>query len=187
MNVRRSGPRTPGTTQIHIMGTTSGTTKQNPVNVMGTTSGTTRDHSTAGRVGTPLPLGGTIPVDPQGSQNSRASEYEYGDFPRGDPAEYFIEADDLESGSFLQALVDSQPSWRRAALCRDEPLAIFFPGRGESSKPGLAVCSSCPVRADCLAEAIDEELDYGIRGGLTARARVAARKAQSVNVNSQAA
>ena len=115
------------------------------------------------------------------------SEYDYGDFPRGDPAEYFMEVDDDEVGSFIQALIDSQPSWRRAALCRDQPLATFFPAPGESSKPALAVCSPCPVSAACLAEAIAEELDHGIRGGLTARARVAARKAQGVAATERAA
>jgi hypothetical protein len=116
------------------------------------------------------------------------SNYPSGSFPRGNPEAYFIEADDLEvGGSFLQALVDSQPSWRRAALCRDQPLATFFPAPGESSKPALAVCSPCPVSAACLAEAIAEELDHGIRGGLTARARVAARKAQGVAATERAA
>ena len=115
------------------------------------------------------------------------SEYDYGDFPRGDPAEYFMEVDDDEVGSFVRALVDAQPAWRRAALCRSQPLAIFFPARGQSSKPALAVCGPCPVKADCLAEAIAEELDFGVRGGLTARARVAARKAQAVNVTEKAA
>ena len=115
------------------------------------------------------------------------SDHPPGSFPRGDPEAYFIEADNLESGSFLQALVDSQPSWRRAALCRDEPLAIFFPGRGESSKPALTVCGPCKVRPECLAEAIAEELDFGVRGGMTARARVAARKAQATNDAERAA
>ena len=92
-----------------------------------------------------------------------------------------MEFDDDEAGSFLRALVDAQPAWRREALCRDMGTAIFFPARGQSSKPALAVCGPCPVRAECLAEAIDEELEFGIRGGLTARARVASRKAQAVN------
>jgi hypothetical protein len=106
------------------------------------------------------------------------SEYDYGDFPRGDPAEYFMEVDDDEAGSFVRALVDAQPSWRRKALCRSQPLAIFFPARGGSSKPALAVCGPCPVRPECLAEAIAEELDFGVRGGMTSSARIAARKAQ---------
>ena len=108
------------------------------------------------------------------------SDHPPGSFPRGDPAEYFMEVDDDEVGSFIQALIDSQPSWRRAALCRDQPLSIFFPGRGESSKPALTVCGPCKVRPECVAEALAEELDVGIRGGLTARARVALRKAQAV-------
>jgi WhiB family redox-sensing transcriptional regulator len=116
------------------------------------------------------------------------SPFNDGDWPRGDPAEYFIEAGGIEAGrGLLQALAESQPSWRRAALCRDQPIAIFFPIRGQSNKPGLAVCSSCPVKADCLAEAIAEELDHGIRGGLTARSRVAARKAQATNDAERAA
>ena len=106
------------------------------------------------------------------------TDHDHGSFPRGNPEMYVLEADDLEvGGSFLQALVDSQPSWRRAALCRDQPLAIFFPARGQSSKPALAICGPCPVKADCLAEALAEELDFGIRGGMTSPARVAARKA----------
>jgi hypothetical protein len=118
----------------------------------------------------------------------RVSPFNFGDFPRGDPAEYFIEVDDLEAGGgLLQALVDSQPSWRRAALCRHEPLAIFFPGRGGSSKPALTVCGPCKVRPECLAEALAEGLDHGIRGGMTARARVAARKVQATNDAERAA
>jgi WhiB family transcriptional regulator, redox-sensing transcriptional regulator len=134
----------------------------------------------------PNPSCGTGPTVPHLEQGI-VSPYDYGpgDFPRGDPQALFV--DEIEPGAFLQALVDAAPAWRRAALCRDMGTAVFFPARGESSKPALAVCGPCPVRADCLAEAIAEELDHGIRGGLTARARIAARKAQAVNVTEQAA
>ena len=120
------------------------------------------------------------PIHQARTAGRAVSEFNDGDFPRGDPAEYFIEVDDDQAGYFIPALVDAQPAWRRKAGCRDQPLSIFFPARGQSSKPALAVCSSCPVRAECLAEATDEELEVGIRGGLTARARVAAGKAQAV-------
>jgi hypothetical protein len=119
---------------------------------------------------------------------SAPSEYDYGDFPRGNPELYFVEADNLEAGGgILRALVDFQPSWRREALCRSQPLAIFFPIRGQSDKPGLAVCGPCPVRPECLAEAIAESLEHGIRGGLTGQARVAARKAKAANDTERAA
>jgi WhiB family redox-sensing transcriptional regulator len=94
---------------------------------------------------------------------------------------------DEAGGGLLRALVDSQPSWRREALCRSQPLAIFFPIRGQSDKPGLAVCAPCPVRPECLAEAIAESLEHGIRGGMTGQARVAARKAQATDDTEQAA
>jgi hypothetical protein len=42
-------------------------------------------------------------------------------------------------------------------------LSIFSPGVGEPPKPAKAICASCPVQAECLAEA-DE---YGIWGGLS--------------------
>jgi hypothetical protein len=188
MTVRRSGSQTQGTTQTPILGTTQGTNQQSPINTSGTTSGTTRNHPTAGKGVSPLPLGGTTPADPQGSQNSRASDYDLEDFPRGDPQTHVLGADDLEAGGgLLQALVESQPSWRRKALCRSQPLAIFFPIRGQSNKPGLAVCGPCSVRPECLAEAIAESLEHGIRGGLTGQARIAARKAQATDDTEQAA
>jgi hypothetical protein len=116
------------------------------------------------------------------------SPFNDGDWPRGDLEEYFLEAGGIEAGGgLLQALVDSQPSWRRKALCRSQPLAIFFPIRGQSNKPGLAVCGPCPVRPECLVEAIAESLEYGIRGGMTGQARVAARKAQATNDTERAA
>ena len=134
------------------------------------------DSSPRAKSARPNPSCGTGPTVPHLEQGI-VSPYDYGpgDFPRGDPQALFV--DEIEPGAFLRALVESQPSWRRAALCRDQPLAIFFPARGQSSKPALAICGPCPVKADCLAEALAEELDFGIRGGMTSPARVAARKA----------
>jgi WhiB family redox-sensing transcriptional regulator len=110
------------------------------------------------------------------------SDYGPGSFPRGNPEAYFVEADNLEAGrGLLQALAESRPSWRREALCRGQPIAIFYPTRGASNQPALEVCGACPVRHACLDEALaDKSLDFGIRGGMTARARVAARKARAV-------
>jgi WhiB family redox-sensing transcriptional regulator len=117
------------------------------------------------------------------------SPFNDGDWPRGDPEAYFVEPDEIEAGpGLLQGLFASQPAWRREALCGDHPLALFYPERGQSNKPGLAVCAACPVRRPCLAEALDDPtLDHGTRGGMTARARVAARKAQAVDGTERAA
>ncbi len=39
------------------------------------------------------------------------------------------------------------------------------------------ICSSCPVREACLKFALENNIEYGIYGGETARARVALRRA----------
>ena len=33
------------------------------------------------------------------------------------------------------------------------------------------VCGGCPVRAECLAEALDNEMEWGVWGGMTERER----------------
>jgi WhiB family transcriptional regulator, redox-sensing transcriptional regulator len=62
--------------------------------------------------------------------------------------------------------------WRARALCRDEDPELFFPIG--TSGPALlqiaeakAVCARCPVRAECLAEALETGQDYGVWGGLS--------------------
>jgi WhiB family transcriptional regulator, redox-sensing transcriptional regulator len=65
--------------------------------------------------------------------------------------------------------------WHHDAACRGELAAAFYPPlRPESKSERLArereaktVCSSCPVRVDCLEHAIDHDERYGIWGGLT--------------------
>jgi WhiB family redox-sensing transcriptional regulator len=67
--------------------------------------------------------------------------------------------------------VAERPSWRRWAACRETPTAIFFPaGNSQFTRSdeerAKAVCSSCPVRARCLAFAMEHEEAHGVWGGL---------------------
>ena len=66
-------------------------------------------------------------------------------------------------------------SWRQAAACRGKPTAWWFPDPGPAGAEALsaarAVCDACPVRADCLAEALATKEQMGIWGGLTASER----------------
>lgn len=62
--------------------------------------------------------------------------------------------------------------WRHDAACRDEDPELFFPvselGPGaRQTAEAKAVCARCPVRARCLAYALDNGLDFGIFGGTT--------------------
>lgn len=61
--------------------------------------------------------------------------------------------------------------WRKRAICREEDPELFFiVGKEELNSPQIAeaksVCARCPVRAECLQEALDEGMQ-GIWGGST--------------------
>lgn len=68
--------------------------------------------------------------------------------------------------------------WRKRAACKDlGALAaeIFFP---ENTKRGVdpyvrarAICETCPVRIDCLDEAIENKEQYDMWGGMNLRER----------------
>jgi WhiB family transcriptional regulator, redox-sensing transcriptional regulator len=53
------------------------------------------------------------------------------------------------------------------AVCTDVDPEIFFPHPGESAEPAKMICAGCPVRAECLEQALERGLDDGVLGGLT--------------------
>lgn len=59
--------------------------------------------------------------------------------------------------------------WREHALCRGCDPALFFPERGNSQgvEQAKTVCGECPVKAECLADALESNETTGIRGGLS--------------------
>ena len=60
--------------------------------------------------------------------------------------------------------------WANVALCKKaSPDELFV--RGAEQHKAKAVCGACPVRAECLAEALDNEIEWGVWGGLTERER----------------
>lgn len=65
--------------------------------------------------------------------------------------------------------LDPAPHWRRLAACRGEDTEIFFPARGETTRPARSVCELCPVRAPCLEHGLYEK--FGIWGGKSERER----------------
>jgi WhiB family redox-sensing transcriptional regulator len=69
--------------------------------------------------------------------------------------------------------------WRSRAACLGMPTDMFFLKRGDSSKEAKEICSSCPVKTECLDEAvhINPIYDtYGIYGGKSSRERNKIRK-----------
>ncbi len=61
-------------------------------------------------------------------------------------------------------------AWAERGACRNvDPDSLFVPGAAQHR--AKRVCAACPVRVDCLAEALDNRLEFGIWGGMTERER----------------
>ena len=73
-----------------------------------------------------------------------------------------------------EAIADGQqyrPRWQQHAACRGVDTATFFPSRGEPTELARAICSACPVIADCRDWALAQRDDHGIAAGLSGRQR----------------
>lgn len=62
-------------------------------------------------------------------------------------------------------------NWRDSALCAQTDPEAFFPDKGTSPKPAKQVCGRCPVRSECLDDALLRRERFGVWGGLTERER----------------
>jgi WhiB family transcriptional regulator, redox-sensing transcriptional regulator len=84
----------------------------------------------------------------------------------------------------IEVLVEAvrELEWTRRAACGSLPARtadrIFFPERGGSSKRARVICARCPVRADCLAYALEKGEAFGFWGGTSERERRQLRKRQ---------
>ena len=59
--------------------------------------------------------------------------------------------------------------WTLHAKCRDMADALF--PEGKDQKRARSVCVGCPVRSECLAEALDNRIEWGVWGCMTERER----------------
>lgn len=68
----------------------------------------------------------------------------------------------------------TQPVWHtdwvtKAACQQQDPDALFV--RGAQQQTAKVVCQKCPVVAECLADALDSGIEFGVWGGMTERER----------------
>lgn len=80
-----------------------------------------------------------------------------------------------------QAPGEPGPDWRTRGACRDEDPDLMFPAGDHGparakTAHAKTVCRRCPVRADCLAWALEHGEDHGIWGGLTEGERQAVKQ-----------
>ena len=66
--------------------------------------------------------------------------------------------------------------WTMLAKCRGMEDGLF-PEASEQKRARL-ICAGCPVRFECLAEALDNKIEWGVWGGMTERERRALLRAR---------
>jgi WhiB family redox-sensing transcriptional regulator len=72
--------------------------------------------------------------------------------------------------------------WTAQAACRTaDPDTLFVQGAAQNR--AKVICASCEVRTECLADALDNRVEFGVWGGMTERERRALLR-QRPNVTS---
>ena len=66
--------------------------------------------------------------------------------------------------------LESTREWTSQAMCLSGDPDVLFQ-RGAAQNLAKVVCRNCPVRAECLADALDNRVEYGVWGGMTERER----------------
>lgn len=61
------------------------------------------------------------------------------------------------------------PNWPDQARCAEMGDDMFVEGKDQ--KRARSICVGCPVRVECLSEALDSRIEWGVWGGLTERER----------------
>jgi WhiB family transcriptional regulator, redox-sensing transcriptional regulator len=76
-----------------------------------------------------------------------------------------------------------EAGWLDGARCRGMDPDRFFVRGVAQARPVIRVCERCPVKEPCLKYAIDNEITFGVWGGLTERQRRAYQRRQLVGVS----
>ena len=66
--------------------------------------------------------------------------------------------------------ITADSSWATRGACVSmDPDGFFVQGAEQHAVK--AACGACPVRTECLADALDNRVDFGVWGGMTERER----------------
>ena len=73
-------------------------------------------------------------------------------------------------------LDEREREWLTQAACKGKPTSWWFPGKGDGAA-AREICRTCPVQAECLTYALeDEPYPEGIFGGTDEKERREIRK-----------
>jgi len=67
-------------------------------------------------------------------------------------------------------MTSSTYDWASRGACRTTDPDILFV-QGAAQNRAKAICMSCVVRTECLADALDNRIEFGVWGGMTERER----------------
>ena len=68
-------------------------------------------------------------------------------------------------------MTDEGPFTHPYAACAGLPLELFFPERGQDTRPAKKVCATCPAREPCGDYAIRLGIGEGVWGGMSTKER----------------
>lgn len=70
------------------------------------------------------------------------------------------------------------PEWVAKAVCASTDPELFFVEFGGGNKAAERICSTCPVKAECLEYALDNNEEYGVWGGVGSHGRRLIKRAR---------
>jgi len=78
-------------------------------------------------------------------------------------------------------IMERRPRWQAQGACVGQPLEVFFPERGQSSRQAIDLCRRCPVMLACRAWSLEQGTELvGVFGGWTGLQRRQAREGRSI-------
>src|SRR5690625_5710430 len=69
----------------------------------------------------------------------------------------------------LNSITEDQSWAARGACVSMDPDGFFV--QGAEQNRAKTTCVACPVKTECLADALDNRIDFGVWGGMTERER----------------
>lgn len=69
-----------------------------------------------------------------------------------------------------------RPAWQNSAACKGADADAFFADDATIVAAAKAICRACPVTAECLAYALDNNERFGVWGGRSTNERNAMRR-----------
>ena len=77
--------------------------------------------------------------------------------------------------AYIGRVAEGRRAWVSKARCRStDPDELFV--RGAAQRKAALICRHCPVVAECLADALRNQMEFGVWGGMTERQRRALLK-----------